>query len=135
MTKLFWILGWIGVAIWSLLALGAYGLVDLFGGLLARNADVVGGQPEAVEWLAWILNGLKGLGLAAIVVVWAVVSLGILAVPWLFSRLARTGATRPGQVRYSRPHDPRVVDLGPGQYRVDPNAPPPGPPRRLDGPR
>jgi hypothetical protein len=38
-------------------------------------------HPETVEWLSWGLATLRSLGLAAIVVVWAGVSLMILAVP------------------------------------------------------
>jgi hypothetical protein len=81
MKRLLWILAWIAVALWSLFAWGAYGLLDFFGGLAARNADIVTGQPEAVEWLSWALMTLRGLGLGAIVVVWGLVSLLILAVP------------------------------------------------------
>lgn len=81
MRRLLWVLAWICVALWSLFAWGAYGLFDLFGGVAVRNADIVTGHPETVEWLSWALGVLRSLGLAAIVVVWAVVSLLILAVP------------------------------------------------------
>ncbi|MBM1169732.1 hypothetical protein [Microvirga arabica] len=81
MRRLLWIVAWMAVAIWSLFAWGAYGLLDFFGGVAARNADIVPGNPEAVEWLSWALMTLRGLGLGAIVVVWALVSLLILAVP------------------------------------------------------
>lgn len=81
MRRLLWVLAWIAVAIWSLFAWGAYGLLDFFGGVAARNADIVTGHPETVEWLSWGLMALKGLGLGAVVVVWALVSLLILAVP------------------------------------------------------
>jgi hypothetical protein len=79
--RLLWILAWIAVAIWSLFAWGAYGLLDFFGGFAARNADIVTGHPETVEWLSWALMTLRGLGLGAIVFVWGLVSLLILAVP------------------------------------------------------
>ena len=81
MKRLLWVLAWIAVAFWSLFAWGAYGLLDFFGGVAARNADIVTGHPEAVEWLSWALMTLRGLGLGAVVVVWALVSLLILAVP------------------------------------------------------
>ena len=80
MKRLLWTLAWITVAIWSLFAWGAYGLLDFFGGLAARNADIVTGHPETVEWLSWALTTLRGLGLGAIVVVWGLVSLLILGV-------------------------------------------------------
>src|SRR3712207_8937978 len=79
MRRLLWILAWIAVAVWSLFAWGAYGLLDFFGGFAARNADIVTGSPEAVEGLSWALTTLRGLGLGAIVVVWGLVSLLILA--------------------------------------------------------
>ncbi|MFC4172205.1 hypothetical protein ACFOYU_09060 [Microvirga sp. GCM10011540] len=81
MRRLLWIVAWVGVAVWSLFAWGAYGLFDFFGGVAVRNADVVSTHPETVEWLSWGLTMLKGLGLAAITIVWATVSLLILAVP------------------------------------------------------
>ena len=81
MRRLLWVLAWIAVAVWSLFAWGAYGLLDFFGGVAARNADIVTGHPETVEWLSWALMTLRGLGLGAIVVVWGLVSLLILAVP------------------------------------------------------
>jgi hypothetical protein len=81
MRRLLWVFAWIAVALWSLFAWGAYGLLDFFGGVAARNADVVTGHPESVEWLSWALMTLRGLGLGAIVFVWGLVSLLILAVP------------------------------------------------------
>ena len=81
MKRLLWVLAWIAVAFWSLFAWGAYGLLDFFGGVAARNADIVTGHPESVEWLSWALMTLRGLGLGAIVFVWGLVSLLFLAVP------------------------------------------------------
>jgi len=84
MRRALWVLAWIGVAVWSLFAWGAYGLFDFFGGLAVRNADAVTSHPETVEWLSWAFAMLKGLGLSAIVFVWGLVSLLILAVPAVF---------------------------------------------------
>src|ERR671918_334348 len=53
MKRLLWGLAWIAVLVWSLFAWGAYGLLDFFGGVAARNADIVTGHPETVEWLSW----------------------------------------------------------------------------------
>ena len=66
MRRLLWVLAWTAVAIWSLFAWGAYGLLDFFGGIAARNADIVTGHPETVEWLSWGLMALRSLGLGAI---------------------------------------------------------------------
>lgn len=93
MRRLLWIFAWMAVALWSLFAWGAYGLLDFFGGVAARNADIVTGHPESVEWLSWALMTLRGLGLGAIVFVWGLVSLLILAVPAVLS-LFLAGARR-----------------------------------------
>lgn len=81
MTRFLWLVAGIMVALWSLLAWGAYGLIDLFGSTAARHADVVSSHPETVEWLSWGLAAIRNLGLAAIVFVWGIVALLILAVP------------------------------------------------------
>jgi len=81
MRRLLWVLAWIAVALWSLFAWGAYGLLDIFGDLAVRNADIVSDHPETVEWLSWAFATLRSLGLGAIVFVWGAVSLLILAVP------------------------------------------------------
>ncbi|KFG67525.1 hypothetical protein [Microvirga sp. BSC39] len=108
MKRLLWVLAWIGVAVWSLFAWGAYGLLDFFGGVAARNADIVTGHPETVEWLSWALMALRGLGLGAIVFVWALVSLLILAVPAVLG-LFLGGARRQhhGGGWHGSPIDPR----------------------------
>jgi hypothetical protein len=87
MRRLLWAVAWIAIAVWSLVAWGAYGLLDLFGDMAVRNADMVGGNPESVEWIAWALATLRGLGLGAVVFVWGLVSLLILAVPAALSLL------------------------------------------------
>jgi hypothetical protein len=129
MTRLVWFFAWVAVAIWSVVAFSAYGLLDLFGGLLARNADSLASDPGTVEWLFWVTNGLKKLGLAAILLVWGLVSLAMLAVPWTLSRLARRAAAPP-------PRDARFVELPPDQYRVvgAPRPPEPTPGRIVEPP-
>ncbi len=119
MRRLVWALGWIAVAVWSLVAWSSYGLLELFGGLAARTADWVIGQPEGVEMFSWAVTALQGLGLAAIVTVWAIVSLVILAVTAVLARIA--GAA-------SRPAHP-----GPAM-RYDVRQDPPAPPRRQGPP-
>src|SRR3954466_5794289 len=46
--------------------------------VITRNADALVGDPETVEWLFWFFNGLKNLGLTAILIVWGLVSLCVL---------------------------------------------------------
>src|SRR5690348_10051406 len=118
MRRLLWILAWIAVAIWSLFAWGAYGLLDFFGGVAARNADVVTGHPETVEWLSWALTVLRSLGLGAIVILWGFVSLLILAVP------AVLGLLLGGSRRDRRDIDWRAPGMDP--RASGPFPPPPG---------
>jgi hypothetical protein len=129
MTRVLWVFAWIAVAIWSVVAFSAYGLLDLFGGLLARNADTLASEPGTVEWLFWITNGLKNVGLTAILLVWGLVSLAILAVPWTLSRLAGRATAPP-------PRDPRFVELSPDEYRTVGTPPPqPRPGHLVEPPR
>jgi hypothetical protein len=107
MKRLLWVLAWIAVAAWSLFAWGAYGLLDFFGGIAARNADIVTGHPETVEWLSWALTVLRSLGLGAIVILWGFVSLLILAVP------AVLGLLLGGSNRDRRDFDWRAPGMGP----------------------
>ena len=124
MKRLLWILAWIAVAAWSLFAWGAYGLLDFFGGIAVRNADIVTGHPEMVDWLSWALTVLRGLGLGAVVIVWGVVSLLILAVP------AVLGLFLGGSGREPRAGDWRGID----RQGSGPVPPPPGqgPFRRIE---
>lgn len=144
MLRLLWVLAWIAVAVWSLVAFAGYGLVDVLGGVLARNADMLSDRPETVETLFKVLNGLKSFGLAAILLVWGAVSLAILGVPWFVSRAVSAprdlGLDRPGRQRPGglfgprsataggparpadpgpRPAEPGVIDLTPDQYASD----------------
>ena len=133
MSRLLWILGWIGFAIWSLFSAAAYGLVDLVGQAAMRNADAFSADPETVEWIWRTFSWGRGLSVSVILIVWGLVSLAILAVPWLYDRLARpvmpvrTGAAAPDG----------VIDLSPGDWSVRSPVPGPGvpgvpriPPRR-----
>jgi hypothetical protein len=126
MKRLLWVLAWIAVAFWSLFAWGAYGLLDFFGGVAARNADIVTGHPETVEWLSWALMALRGLGLGAVVIVWALVSLLILAVPVVLGLFLGS----------ARSNDRRIYEWrqpGAGPYPSSP-FPPAGsyPPRQIE---
>lgn len=142
MLRLIWVLAWIAVAIWSLVAFAGYGLVDVLGGVLARNADAFADRPETVETLFKLLNGLKSFGLAAILVLWGAVSLAILGVPWFLGRAVSTprdpglrppasrapggffgprpaSRGRPAPEPGPRPAEPGVIDLTPDQYASD----------------
>ncbi len=94
MRRVVWILAWIGVALWSAASLGAYALVDLFGDIAYRHADVVSTDPETVVWVAWAVDLVRDLGLGALVVLWVVVALLILGVAWIITRFIGEAADR-----------------------------------------
>lgn len=120
MNRLLWIGSWVTTALWSLFALVAYGFVDILGRSAMRNADMFSGDPETVEWIWRMFSWGRGVSVSVILVIWGVVTLAILAVPWVFDRLTR-GAAGP-QGRRGMPDG--VIDLAPGDYTVrnpDPN--------------
>ena len=128
MTRILWVFGWIGVAIWSLVCALAYGLFDLVGRGFMRNADSFSSSPETVEGIFKVFSFLHSFSTGAVVFVWATVSLLILAVPWAIDRILgparRTGMPNPPVPpgwRGEPMRDPRgVIDLEPGQYSVTP---------------
>lgn len=114
MNRLLWIGGWVTTALWSLFALAAYSFVDVLGRSAMRNADMFSADPETVEWIWRMFSWGRGVSVSFILVVWGVVTLAILAVPWLFDRLTR-GSAGP---RDRRGPPDGVIDLAPGDYTV-----------------
>lgn len=139
MRRLVWVFGWVGVAIWSLTCALAYGLFDLVGRGLMRTADSWSNSPETVEGIFKFFSFLHSFSTGAVLVTWAIVSLMILAVPWVIDRIAGRApqGTMPaphsgfhGQGRYDGPGGGGVIDLPADQYSVGPRAEPqPGPSR------
>ena len=134
MRRLLWAAGWVGVFFWSVFAFAAYGILDLIGGAFMRNADMFSADPGTVESLFNLFSWIRSFSTSAVLVVWGVVSLAILAVPWLFDRLTSPPPT--GQVQQGpRMRPDGVIDLGPGDYTVgSPASGRPGPVPRI-GPR
>ncbi|HTN98872.1 MAG TPA: hypothetical protein VL101_17985, partial [Nordella sp.] len=60
----------------------------------ANNADKVGGDADTVELLNWLALLLQNVGEIAAIIIWAVISLAILAVAWAITKL--TGAAGSG---------------------------------------
>ena len=136
MRRAVWLLGWIGVAIWSLTCAIFYGVVNVIGGWAVRNADMVSSDPQVVEWTWRVLSAVHSLSTGAVLVGWGLVSLMILAVPWLLGRLAGSearmvmmpvgrGAPRTA-ARSPVPGRDDVIDLAPGEYSVGPTTNRPG---------
>lgn len=119
MSRLLWVFGWVGVAIWSLFAFAAYGLLDVAGGAAMRNADMFSTDPETVEWLFRLFSWTRGVSTSVVLVVWGVVSLAILSVPWIFDRLVANARPVEAAPPYAPPRD-GVIDLAPGDYTVGP---------------
>jgi hypothetical protein len=100
-----------------------------------RNADAFSADPETVEWIWRVFSWLHGLSTSIALVIWGVVALAILAVPWLFDRLVGRSTVlrtpppwvQPPMSNAAGPNGPMpragedgVIDLGPDQYRVEP---------------
>jgi hypothetical protein len=121
MSRLLWFGAWTAVAIWSLFALLAYNLLDFAGGVAMRNADAFSSDPQTVEWIWQVFSWMRGLSTSIALVVWGVVSLAILSVPWFLDRLiGRSGPIHPAAGSTIRPGvgPGGVVDLSPDQYSV-----------------
>lgn len=86
MTKLIWILAVIAVAIWTLLSVGSYALLDVSAEWMTKNADVVSNHPDITGWLVWGLDLVRDIGVVVVIGVWAFVSIAIIVVAWLIQR-------------------------------------------------
>lgn len=105
MRRLVWVLAWVGVALWSLFALSAYGLLDLFWTATTAGADLAPrepgsfttGEPHPLEALFPFFTALKALGGFALVAVWAVGAMAMLGGTWALLRVndALWAATAP----------------------------------------
>ena len=130
MKRAVWLFGWIGVAVWSLTCAVFYGVVNMIGGWAVRNADMVSSDPQVVEWTWRVLSAVHSLSTGAVLVGWGLVSLMILAVPWLLDRLAgpeaRVATMQVGRRSFQAGGSGRpgsrddVIDLAPGDYSVGP---------------
>ncbi len=95
MRRIVWVLAWTGVALWSLFALGAYGLLDLVWSATTAGADLAPrapdsfttGEPHPLEDLFAFFAGLKSLGGFALGAVWLVGALMMLGGAWALLRI------------------------------------------------
>jgi hypothetical protein len=126
--RLLWVGAWFAVAVWSLIAFAAYGLIDAAGSVAMRNADVFSTDPATVEWIWQVFSWLRGLSTSIALVIWGVISLAILSVPWLIDRVvgrtvivrSATTSSSPFSGQRTRPVEEGVIDLAPDQYSVGP---------------
>jgi len=95
MKTLIWFATSAVIVIWSLVAWLTHGLVGLAGSLLATNADLVPADPMLVEWASWLAHTGTGVGEWLVVALWAVVSLVLLGLGFVATKLvARASAVR-----------------------------------------
>lgn len=81
-----WMLAFVAIAVWSLVAWIGHGLLDWTTDWAADNADKVSSVPQIVEWLSWGLRGLGNASEIIVLIVWAVGSILIIAAAGLANR-------------------------------------------------
>ena len=89
MRVLAWLLLFVSLALWSLLALALNGLLDWTGDMLLPHADLFTGHPETVAWIGWAIQLASDLGGWVIAVVWGLGVLGLLAGFWVLRRAVK----------------------------------------------
>lgn len=87
MRTIVWALTVLLVLLWSGLAWVAYELVGVGGNLVASNADIVPVDPMVIEWASWLATAGTGVGEWLVVAIWAFVSLILMAVAYVITRL------------------------------------------------
>ena len=87
MKNLVWIIAWLCVGLWTVIATLGYWIIGAVTGFAANNADKVGGDPETVEFINWLALLLQNVGEVAAIILWAVISLAILGVAWAVTKV------------------------------------------------
>ncbi len=87
MKTLIWIATAVILGLWSLVAWITHGLIGVAGGLVAGNADILPADPLLVEWASWLASAGTGVGEWLVVAIWALVSVVLLAVGFVATRL------------------------------------------------
>jgi hypothetical protein len=87
MKTLVWSLTGVAVGLWSLLAWIMHGLVGVAGGLIASNADVLPVDPLLVECASWVASAGTDIGEWLVIAVWALVSLVLVGLGYVATRL------------------------------------------------
>lgn len=88
MKKLVWGVTAFVLAVWSVVAWLVHGLIGMAGGLIAGNTDVLGGDPVLLSWAHWLSTAGQGVGEWLVIGLWVLVSLVILGLGYVVSRLA-----------------------------------------------
>lgn len=99
MKTLIWIVTAAVIGLWSLVAWLTHGLVGVAGQLVASNADLMPADPLLIEWASWLAGAGTGVGEWLVVALWAIVSLVLLALGFVATRLAGRLSLSRNQVR------------------------------------
>lgn len=86
MKKLVWSIAVVVILLWSLLSVGAYVLLWVFGDALLQSSVWVSAHPEVSRWMTWGLDLAQDFGLVIVAAVWALVTVGIVAAAWVIGR-------------------------------------------------
>ena len=87
MKTLVWGLTITVLALWSLVAWITHGLVGVAGGLVSSNADIIPADPLLIEWASWLASAGTGVGEWLVVAVWGLVSLVLVALGFVITKL------------------------------------------------
>lgn len=100
MRTLMWTVAWIGVAIWSMIAWFGHAMIGVLGAVFGGGGVTTDFGPIGGTGLQNLVDGMADLGQGAVLVVWAIVSLMILAVPAVLGRLFGRRRSSPRGVSY-----------------------------------
>ena len=87
MKTVIWIATALVLGLWSLLAWITHGLVGVAGSLVASNADIIPADPLLIEWASWLASAGTGVGEWLVVALWALISLVMLALAFVATKL------------------------------------------------
>jgi hypothetical protein len=84
LNKLAWTIAIIVIAIWSLLSIGSYALLNVSAEWMTQNTGLISEHPDVTGWLVWGLDLFRDVGVFVVISVWALVSIAIVVVVSLF---------------------------------------------------
>ncbi|WP_119460995.1 hypothetical protein [Rhodospirillaceae bacterium SYSU D60014] len=76
------------LAVWTVVCLGAYVLLNLVGDGLIRHLDALPVGPEEIEFVSWLLALFQQIGFGLVIGVWLFGAVVILVVGWIARRFA-----------------------------------------------
>ena len=92
MRGLVWFIAWLFVGLWSAFVFVNYWLVDLLIGIAAHNSDIRD-VPETGEFVKGLALFLQSIGSTVAITLWAVITIAILGIAWIVTRLTGSPST------------------------------------------